>query len=86
MDATPLLMTVLTDTFTTVTRPTGPLLYERAKCQPGNTQSGGTVLPIANLMADSESGSPSSYSRFIVTIGPVLKIFTCDRETDNADH
>jgi len=46
-----------------VTVPTDPLttlkfLSEWAKCQPGNTQNGGTVLLIANLMADSESGSP----------------------------
>jgi len=48
-----------------------------------------TVLPIANLMADSESGNPSSYLRFIVTVGLshlVSEIFVCDRQTDNADH
>jgi len=57
------LVTVPADPFTTSTRPTGPLLSECAKCQPG------TVLPIANLMADSESGSPLSCSSFLVTIG-----------------
>jgi len=36
-----------------------------AKCRPRNTQNGETI---ANLVVDSESGSPSSYSRFIVTI------------------
>jgi len=59
------------------------------KCQPGNTQNGGTVLPIANLMADSESGSPDSYSSFLVTkrlSRLVSEIFACDRQTDNADH
>jgi len=57
------------------------------------TQCGANVLPIVNLMADSESGSPSSYSCFIVTIGLsrlVSEIFTCDRQTngrtDNSDH
>jgi len=62
------LVTVPTDPFTTLTSPTGPFLSEWAKCQPGNTQNGRTVLPIANLMADSESGSPDSYSSFLVTI------------------
>jgi len=73
----------------TFTSPTGQFLSELAQCQLGNTQNGGTVLPIANLMADSESGSPSSYSRFIVTISLsrlVSEIFTRDRQTDNADH
>jgi len=41
-------------------------------------------------MADSESGSPSSYSRLIVSIGLsrlVSEIFgVTDRQTDNADH
>jgi len=44
---------------------------------------------IANLMADCESGSPSSYSHFIVTIGLsrlVSEIFACDRQTDNSNH
>jgi len=89
------LVTLPTDPFTTFTSPTDPFLSEWAKCQPGNTQNGGTVLPIANLMADSESGNPSSYSSFIVTIRLclsrfVLEIFVCDRQmdrqTDNADH
>jgi len=57
-----------TDPFTTFTSPTGPFLSEWAKCQPGNTQNGGTVLQIANLVADSESGSPVSYSSFLVTV------------------
>jgi len=35
----------------------------------GDAQNGGTVLPIANPMPDSEPGSsPISYSSFIVTI------------------
>jgi len=87
------LVTVSTDPFTTFTRPTSPFLSERVmKCQPGNTKNGGTVLPIANLMADPELGSPSSYLPFILTIGLsrlISEIFTCDRETDivcNADH
>jgi len=45
-----------------------PFLSEWVKCQAGNTKNGGTVLLIANLMADSESGSPDSYSRFLVNI------------------
>jgi len=53
------LVTVPTDPFT---RPNGPFLSEWVTCQPGNTQNGGTVLPIANLMADCESGSPVSCS------------------------
>jgi len=57
------------------------------ECHPGNAQHGGTVLPIANLMADFESGSPVSYSSFLVTIGVglsglVSEIFACDRRTD----
>jgi len=79
------LVTVPTDPFTTSTSPTGPFLSEWANCQPGNTQNGRTVLLIANLMADSESGSPNSYSSFLVTIclsRLVLEIFTCDRQTD----
>jgi len=42
-----------------------------------------------NLMADSESGSPSSYSHYTVTRGLprlVLEIFVTDRHTYNADH
>jgi len=58
-------------------------VYRRKR--PGNTQDGGTILPIAKLMADSESGSPDSYSSFLVTIclsRLVLEIFACDRQTD----
>jgi len=84
------LVTVPTDPFT---RPTAPILSECAKCQPGSIQNGRTVLPIANLMADSESASTDSYSRFLVTIRLsrlVSEIFACDRQTDgrtdNADH
>jgi len=82
------LVTVPTDPFTTVTRATGPLLSERAKYQPGNTQIDGAILPIANLMADAESGSPSSYSRFLAIrlSRLVSEILACDRQTDNADH
>jgi len=61
---------------------TRPSLSEQ--CRSGNTQDGGTGLPIANLMADSESGSPDSYSSFLVTIRPsrlVSEIFGCDRPT-----
>jgi len=60
-------------------------LSEWAKCQPGNTQNGGTILPIANLITDSESGSPDSYSSFLVTIRLsrlVSEIFTCDGRMD----
>jgi len=58
-----------------------PFSYRRK--QPGNNQNGGTVLPIANLMEDSQLGSPDSYSSFLVTTHPsrmVLEIFTCDRQ------
>jgi len=74
-----------TDLFATFTRPTSPFLSEWAKFRPGNTQNGRTVFPIANLMADSESGSPVSYSSFLVTIclsRLVSEIFACDRLTD----
>jgi len=87
------LVTVPTDPFTIFTSPIGPFLSEWAKCKPGNTQNGGTILPIANLMADSESGSPDSYLSFLVTIRLsrlVSEIFACDRQTDgqtdDADH
>jgi len=46
-----------------------------------NAQSGRIVLPVANLLADSESKSPSSYSRLLATIclsRLVLEIFACD--------
>jgi len=60
--------------------------------RPGNTQNGGTVLPIANLMVDYVSGSPDSYSSFLVTIclsRLVSEMFACNRQTDrrtSADH
>jgi len=60
--------------------PTGSFLSEWAKCRPGNTQNGRTVLPIANLMADSESESPDSYSTFLVAIR--LPRLVSDRQTD----
>jgi len=41
-------------------------VYQRGRT--GNTQNGRSALPIANLVADSESGSPNSYSSFLVTI------------------
>jgi len=66
-----------------------PISVWMGKCQSGNTQNGGTVLPIVNLMADSKSGSPDSYSSFLVTIRLSLLvsgIFACDRQMDNADH
>jgi len=53
--------------------------------RPGNTQNGGTVLSVANLVAYSESGSSDSYSSFLVTIRLsrlVSEIFVCDRQTD----
>jgi len=56
-----------------------------AKCRPGNTQNGGTVLAIANLIAESELGSPDSYSSFLVIIRLsrlVSGIFACDRHTN----
>jgi len=52
---------------------------------PKTLQNGETVLLIANLMADSESGSPDSYSSFPVTIRLcrlVSEIFACDRQIE----
>jgi len=72
-----------------VTRWRGLVLYV---CFNGrNTQIGETVLPIANLIADSELGHPDSYSSFLVNIGLsrlVSEIFARDRQTDgeNANH
>jgi len=80
------LLTVSTDSFNSVS---GPFLSEWAKCQPGITLNGVTVLLIANLIGDSESGSPVSYSSFLITIclsRLVSEIFACDRQMDNADH
>jgi len=62
-------------------------VYRRKR--PGNTQNDRTVLPIANLMADSELGSPVSYLSFLVTIclsRLVSEIFTCDRQTNRWTH
>jgi len=68
-----------------LTRPSSLCLLQRAKCRPGNTQNGETVLPIAHLMADSESESPDSYSSFLVTMRlsrTVSETFACDGQTD----
>jgi len=76
---------VPTDPLTTFTSPTGPFLSERAKCEPRNTQDDRTVLLIGNLMANSESESPVSYSSFPVTTclsRTVSEIFVCDRQMD----
>jgi len=46
---------------------------------------GRTVLPIANLVSDSASGSPDSYSNFLVTIRLsrlVSEMCVTDRRTD----
>jgi len=53
--------------------------------RPGNIQNGGTILPIANLAADSESRCLDSSSSFLVTIylsRLVSKIFPCEQHTD----
>jgi len=50
-----------------------------------NAQNGETALPVANLMADSESGTPISYSRLIVATALthlVSEVFTYDTQTD----
>jgi len=72
---------VPTDPFT---RPTGPFRSEWAKYTPENTQNGETLLPIVNLMAESESGSPVSYSNFLATIRliSVSEILACNGSTD----
>jgi len=62
-----------------------PHFCHNGRCRTGNTQNGGTVLPIANLMTNSESGSPVSYSRFIVSIG-LFCLVSAHRRTDNTDH
>jgi len=73
-----------------LTRPSFSKSVSVGEVLTGNAQNGGTVLPIANLMADSESGSPVSYSSFPVTIRLsrlVSEIFgRTDGWTDNADH
>jgi len=56
-------------------------LSELAKCQPGNTQNGRTVPPVANLMADSELGSPDSYLSFVATIR-LSRRYSHDIQTD----
>jgi len=64
----------------------------------GSTRTGGTILPVANLMADSESGNPIFYllAEFsedtLIGGGDVppelnskqrpLEIVACDRQTD----
>jgi len=51
----------------------------------GTAQNVGTVLPVANLMVDSESRTLIFYSSLIVTIGLsrlVSEIFTCNTQTD----
>jgi len=66
-----------------------PIPVWMGKVPTGNTQNGGNVLLIANVMAESESGSPDSYPSFLVTTclsRLVLEIFVCDRQTDNVDH
>jgi len=48
---------------------------ERQLPAEGNTQNGENVLPVANLMVDSESGTPISYSRLIVTGVRVVRLY-----------
>jgi len=57
-------------------------VYRRKRA--GNTQNGGIVLPIVNLIADSESERPVSYLSFLVTIclSCLVSELSCDRETD----
>jgi len=76
------LVTVSVDPFTSTT---GPFLSEWAKCLPRNTQNGRTVLQIVNLIADSETGSPGSYSCFVVTklshfVPEILSMQQMDRQ------
>jgi len=74
--------------------PNCPFLSEWAKCQPENTKNAGTIdlLPISKLVADSDSGSPDSYSSILVTIRVsrlALEVFASDRQTDgrtSVDH
>jgi len=80
------LVTVPTDPFTTFISSTSPFLSGWAKCQPGNTQNGGSVFPIANLMADSKSGSPVSDSSFLATIWLSLLVSEICVQTDNVNH
>jgi len=76
------LVTVPTDPFI---RPTAHFCLNGRSPDPETPQNGGTVLPIANLMVDSESGSPVSLSSILVTIRLsrlVSEIFACDRQMD----
>jgi len=55
----------------------------------GNAQNGKTILPVANLMADSESGSLVSYSSKHRSVSRNLGhicVWHTDGQTDNADH
>jgi len=56
------LVTVPTEPFITFTSSTSLFLSKWAKCQPGNTQNGRTVLQITNLMANSEVRFPIQVS------------------------
>jgi len=52
---------------------------------PQNAHNDGTVLPVANLMAHSESGTSISYTSFTVTTGLsclISEIFACDTQAD----
>jgi len=79
-------------THRSVTVPTEPLtrsscqcLSQLANCRSRNIQNSRTVLQIANLMANSEPGSPVSCSSFLVTIRLsrlVSEIFACDTLMD----
>jgi len=67
----------------TLTAPTDP--FTNLSCR--KCPHSGIVLQIANHTADFESGSPVSYSSFIVTVARLVsEIFDCNRLTDNADH
>jgi len=66
------------------TNPSSPFLSQSAKCRPWNTQNGRTKLSIANPTADSESGSPVSYSSFLLTISLIfwdICVWQTDRQT-----
>jgi len=71
----------------------GPVFTIYFQSLASTAQDGGTVFPIANLIADFELESPVSYSSFLVIMRLsclVSEIFACDRQanrqTDNADH
>jgi len=64
---------------TPFTRPSSPFLSQVPTWK--HQKNGGTIILIANLVADSELGSPDSYSSF-----GNIRVWHTDGQTDNANH